>query len=167
MCVMMIYSEPGMTGDNLTSLGQQLAKLFRQDAQLWDVKAKQLKSWVDRGLINVKLLDRTLAYFQNQTSYLQYIKTLKRPVPKIESPGFPGEDLDLWMFADSIFVMTSGTQWSEYYWKDQTVMLLMLELDFPDGKNPDFCAKLFREEPGVWKLKMEQFKRFVGVYTEG
>ena len=27
---MMIYSEPGMTGDNLTSLGQQLAKLFRQ-----------------------------------------------------------------------------------------------------------------------------------------
>ena len=36
----------------------------------------------------------------------------------------------------------------------------MLEPDFPDGKNPDFCAKLFREEPGVWKLKMEQFKRF-------
>ena len=62
-----------------------------QDVQLWDVKAKQLKSWVDRGLLNVKLLDRTLAYFQNQTSYLQYIKTLKRPVPKIESPGFPGE----------------------------------------------------------------------------
>ena len=56
--------------------------------------------------------------------------------------------------------MTAGTQWSEYYWKDQTVMLLMLEPDFPDGKNPDFCAKLFREEPGVWKLKMEQFKRF-------
>ena len=107
------------------------------------MKAKQLNSWVDRGLINVKLLDRTLAYFQNQTSYLQYIKTLKRPVPKIESPGFP------------------GTQWSEYYWKDQSVMLLMLETDFPDGKNPDFCASLFREEPGVWKLKMEQFKRFV------
>ena len=40
-------------------------------------------------------------------------------------------------------------------------MLLMLEPDFPDGKNPDFCAKLFREEPGVWKLKMEQFKRLV------
>ena len=60
--------------------------------------------------------------------------------------------------------MTEGTQWSEYYWKDQTVMLLMLEPDFPDGKNPDFCAKLFREEPGVWKLKMEQFKRFVRIY---
>ena len=110
---------------------------------MWDVKAKQLKSWVDRGLINVKLLDRTLAYFQNQSSYLQYIKTLKRPVPRIESPGFP------------------GTQWSEFYWKDQTVMLLMLETDFPDGKNPEFCAKLFREEPGVWKLKMEQFKRWL------
>ena len=70
---------------------------------------------------------------------------------------------------NSIFVMTAGTQWSEYYWKDQTVMLLMLEPDFPDGKNPDFCAKLFREEPGVWKLKMEQFKRFVWVrlYREG
>ena len=54
--------------------------LCLQDVQLWDVKAKQLKSWVDRGLINVKLLDRTLAYFQNQSSYLQYIKTLKRPV---------------------------------------------------------------------------------------
>ena len=106
---MMIYSEPGIKPENLSSLGHQLAKLFRQvktrtefylifdalndslqDGQLWDVKAKQLKSWVDRGLINVKLLDRTLAYFQNQTSYLQYIKTLKRPVPKIESPGFPG-----------------------------------------------------------------------------
>ena len=102
----MIYSEPGIKPENLSSLGHQLAKLFRQvktetefpeispgslqDGQLWDVKAKQLKSWVDRGLINVKLLDRTLAYFQNQTSYLQYIKTLKRPVPKIESPGFPG-----------------------------------------------------------------------------
>ena len=117
--------------------------LYLQDVQLWDVKAKQLKSWVDRGLINVKLLDRTLAYFQNQSSYLQYIKTLKRPVPRIESPGFP------------------GTQWSEFYWKDQTVMLLMLETDFPDGKNPEFCAKLFREEPGVWKLKMEQFKRWL------
>ena len=46
-----------------------------QDVQLWDVKAKQLKSWVDRGLLNVKLLDRTLAYFQNQSSYLQYIRT--------------------------------------------------------------------------------------------
>ena len=125
---------------------QKLSDSPLQDAQLWDVKAKQLNSWVDRGLINVKLLDRTLAYFQNQTSYLQYIKTLKRPVPKIESPGFP------------------GTQWSEYYWKDQTVMLLMLETDFPDGKNPDFCASLFREEPGVWKLKMEQFKRFVWSY---
>ena len=108
---MMIYSDPGITPDGLNSLGQQLAKLFRQvktedfsgkkltnfwgklqDVQLWDVKAKQLKSWVDRGLLNVKLLDRTLAYFQNQTSYLQYIKTLKRPVPKIESPGFPGEE---------------------------------------------------------------------------
>ena len=75
-----------------------------QDVQLWDVKAKQLKSWVDRGLLNVKLLDRTLAYFQNQSSYLQYIRTLKRPVPRIESPGFP------------------GTQWSEFYWKDQTVI---------------------------------------------
>ena len=40
-------------------------------------------------------------------------------------------------------------------------MLLMLEPDFPDGKNPEFCAKLFREEPGVWKLKMEQFKRWL------
>ena len=40
-------------------------------------------------------------------------------------------------------------------------MLLMLEADFPDGKNPEFCAKLFREEPGVWKLKMEQFKRWL------
>ena len=37
----------------------------------------------------------------------------------------------------------------------------MLETDFPDGKNPEFCAKLFREEPGVWKLKMEQFKRWL------
>ena len=92
-------------------------------------------------MLNVKLLDRTLAYFQNQSSYLQYIKTLKRPVPRIESPGFP------------------GTQWSEFYWKDQTVMLLMLETDFPDGKNPEFCAKLFREEPGVWKLKMEQLRK--------
>ena len=62
--------------------------------------------------------------------------------------------------------MTAGTQWSEYYWKDQTVMLLMLEPDFPDGKNPDFCAKLFREEPGVWKLKMEQFKRLVRTLKE-
>ena len=70
---------------------------------MWDVKAKQLKSWVDRGLLNVKLLDRTLAYFQNQTSYLQYIKTLKRPVPKIESPGFPGEGgIVLLLFADSL-----------------------------------------------------------------
>ena len=92
---MMIYSQPGISPENLNSLGQQLAKLFRQDGQLWNVKAKQLASWVDRGLINVKLLDRTLAYFQNQTSYLQYIKTLKRPVPKIESPGFPGDELDL------------------------------------------------------------------------
>ena len=91
----MIYSQPGITPESLNSLGQQLAKLFRQDVQLWDVKAKQLASWVDRGLINVKLLDRTLAYFQNQTSYLQYIKTLKRPVPKIESPGFPGDDSSL------------------------------------------------------------------------
>ena len=89
--MMMIYSEPGISPENLNNLGQQLAKLFRQDGQLWNVKAKQLASWVDRGLINVKLLDRTLAYFQNQTSYLQYIKTLKRSVPKIESPGFPGE----------------------------------------------------------------------------
>ena len=40
-------------------------------------------------------------------------------------------------------------------------MLLMLETDFVDGKNPEFCAKLFREEPGVWKLKMEQFKRWL------
>ena len=101
-------------------LGLVIICLYLQDVQLWDVKAKQLKSWVDRGLINVKLLDRTLAYFQNQSSYLQYIKTLKRPVPRIESPGFP------------------GTQWSEFYWKDQTVMLLMLETDFPDGKNPEF-----------------------------
>ena len=75
---------------------------------MWDVKAKQLKSWVDRGLLNVKLLDRTLAYFQNQSSYLQYIRTLKRPVPRIESPGFP------------------GTQWSEFYWKDQTVIYFWL-----------------------------------------
>ena len=120
---MMIYSEPGIKPENLSSLGHQLAKLFRQvktrtefylifdalndslqDGQLWDVKAKQLKSWVDRGLINVKLLDRTLAYFQNQTSYLQYIKTLKRPVPKIESPGFPGEESDLWMFAIILYL---------------------------------------------------------------
>ena len=120
---MLIYSEPGISSDNLNKLGQQLAHLFKQvglssfhilfvininvdspqDVQLWDVKAKQLKSWVDRGLLNVKLLDRTLAYFQNQSSYLQYIRTLKRPVPRIESPGFP------------------GTQWSEFYWKDQTV----------------------------------------------
>ena len=121
--MMLIYSEPGISSDNLNKLGQQLAHLFKQvglisfhilfivdinvvspqDVQLWDVKAKQLKSWVDRGLLNVKLLDRTLAYFQNQSSYLQYIRTLKRPVPRIESPGFP------------------GTQWSEFYWKDQTV----------------------------------------------
>ena len=61
-------------------IGILIYLLYLQDVQLWDVKAKQLKSWVDRGLINVKLLDRTLAYFQNQSSYLQYIKTLKRPV---------------------------------------------------------------------------------------
>ena len=36
--------------------------------------------------------------------YTALIRTLKRPVPRIESPGFP------------------GTQWSEFYWKDQTVM---------------------------------------------
>ena len=65
-------------------IGILIYLLCLQDVQLWDVKAKQLKSWVDRGLINVKLLDRTLAYFQNQSSYLQYIKTLKRPV----SAGF-------------------------------------------------------------------------------
>ena len=88
---MLIYSEPGISSDNLNKMGQQLAHLFKQvglhyhynrnyccfsqDVQLWDVKAKQLKSWVDRGLLNVKLLDRTLAYFQNQSSYLQYIRT--------------------------------------------------------------------------------------------
>ena len=36
--------------------------------------------------------------------YTALIRTLKRPVPRIESPGFP------------------GTQWSEFYWKDQTVI---------------------------------------------
>jgi hypothetical protein len=36
-----------------------------------------------------------------------------------------------------------GTQWNEFYWKEQTVMLLMQELDFPDGKNPEFCARSF------------------------
>ena len=107
------------------------------------MKASQLNEWVERGLLNVKLLDRTLAYFQNQSSFLQYIKTFKRPVPRIESPGFP------------------GTQWNEFYWKDQTVMLLMQEPDFPDGKNPEFCAQLFVEEPGKWKLKMEQFRRWL------
>ena len=30
VCVMMIYSDPGITPDSLNSLGQQLAKLFRQ-----------------------------------------------------------------------------------------------------------------------------------------
>jgi hypothetical protein len=68
---------------------------------------------------------------------------LKKPIPKIESPGFP------------------GTQWNEFYWKDQTVMLLMQEADFPDGKNPEFCAKLVKEETGKWRLKMEQFKRWL------
>lgn len=143
VCVMMILSEPAITVEGVSRLGRQMAQLFRQDYQLWDVKAKQLKNWVDRGLLNVKLLDRTLAYFQNQSSWLQYIKTLKKPIPKIESPGFP------------------GTQWNEFYWKDQTVMLLMQEADFPDGKNPEFCAKLFKEETGKWRLKMEQFKRWL------
>ena len=143
VCVMLLYSEPGISSEAVTKLGRQLAGLFRQDTQLWDVKAKQLAGWVERGLLNVKLLDRTLAYFQNQTSYLQYIKTIKRPLPRIESPGFP------------------GTQWNEFYWKDQTVMLLMQEPDFPAGRDPEFCAKLFREEPGKWKLKMEQFKRWL------
>ena len=73
---MLLYSEPGISSEAVTKLGRQLAGLFRQDTQLWDVKAKQLAGWVERGLLNVKLLDRTLAYFQNQTSYLQYIKRL-------------------------------------------------------------------------------------------
>ena len=30
VCVMMIYSEPGMTPENLTNLGRQLGKLFKQ-----------------------------------------------------------------------------------------------------------------------------------------
>jgi len=143
VCVMMILSDPAITAEGVSRLGRQMAQLFRQDYTLWDEKAKQLKNWVDRGLLNVKLLDRTLAYFQNQSSWLQYIKTLKKPIPKIESPGFP------------------GTQWNEFYWKDQTVMLLMQEADFPDGKNPEFCAKLFKEEAGKWRLKMEQFKRWI------
>ena len=121
---MMVLAEPGITAEDISSLGRQMAGLFRQvngnvafplflilnnhqDNQLWEVKASQLAAWVDRGLLNVKLLDRTLAYFQNQSSFLQYIRALKKPVPKIESPGFP------------------GTQWNEFYWKDQTVMLLM------------------------------------------
>ena len=154
---MMILAEPNITAEAIAHLGRQMALLFRQvnfsivkfcnppfqDEQLWEVKASQLNEWVERGLLNVKLLDRTLAYFQNQSSFLQYIKTFKRPVPRIESPGFP------------------GTQWNEFYWKDQTVMLLMQEPDFPDGKNPEFCAQLFLEEPGKWKLKMEQFRRWL------
>ena len=124
VCLMMVLAEPGITAEDISSLGRQMAGLFRQvngnvtcplflilndhqDNQLWEVKASQLAAWVDRGLLNVKLLDRTLAYFQNQSSFLQYIRALKKPVPKIESPGFP------------------GTQWNEFYWKDQTVMLLM------------------------------------------
>ena len=34
-----------------------------------------------------------------------------------------------------------GTQWNEFYWKEQTVMLLMQEQDFSNGKNPDFCSR--------------------------
>ena len=41
----------------------------------------------------------------------------------IETPGFP------------------GTQWSEHYWREQTVMLLMQESDFPNGSDPVFCSR--------------------------
>jgi len=143
VCLMMILAEPAITPDGISILGKHMALLFRQDDQLWKVKATQLSEWVGRGLLNVKLLDRTLAYFQNQSSFLQYIKSLKQPMPRIESPGFP------------------GTQWNEFYWKDQTVMLLMQETDFPEGKNPEFCCQLFAEEPGKWRLKMDQFKRWL------
>ena len=92
---MMILSEPNITPEAIAHLGKQMALLFRQvivllptfffnfynpcfqDEQLWEVKASQLNEWVERGLLNVKLLDRTLAYFQNQSSFLQYIKTFK------------------------------------------------------------------------------------------
>ena len=30
ICVMMIYSEPGMTNEHLSQLGQKLANLFKQ-----------------------------------------------------------------------------------------------------------------------------------------
>ena len=35
----------------------------------------------------------SLSTFQNQSSWLQYIKNLKNPIPMIESPGFPGKDV--------------------------------------------------------------------------
>jgi len=143
VCVMMLEADPHLETEGTNKLGRQLAQLFRQDLQLWEVKARQLHNWVKRGLTNVKLLDRTLAYFQNQSSWLQYIKNLKNPIPMIETPGFP------------------GTQWSEHYWKEQTVMLLMQESGFPQGTDPVFCSRLFREEPGKWKLKMEQFKSWL------
>ena len=84
---MLVLTEPGITPEGTSALGRQMAQLFRQvlltaltppactaivqDAQLWEVKVSQLTAWVERGLLNVKLLDRTLAYFQNQSSFLQ------------------------------------------------------------------------------------------------
>jgi len=143
VCLMMLLVEPDWVGDEIEQLGRRLSVLFRQDQQLWAVKARQLATWTLRGLINVKLLDRTLTYFQDQSSWLKYIKTLRKPLPKIESPGFP------------------GTQWNEFYWKDQTAMALMQEADYPEGKNPQLYSKLFKEEAGKWHLKMEQFKLWI------
>jgi hypothetical protein len=40
-----------------------------------------------------------------------------------------------------MILICAGTQWNEFYWKEQTVMLLMQEADFPEGKNPEFCAR--------------------------
>ena len=40
-----------------------------------------------------------------------------------------------------LFLVYLGTQWSEFYWKEQTVMLLMQEHDFPQGQSADFCSR--------------------------